>query len=479
MSKIDGFSSSPQINSAPNADIIVPEKSLPSLTLLNSENADAKKVDFKNIGDFFRDKIKNIFDEIFAPQTLSKEATVTKVGERVIIQTGAKNDQIGVRQDAATGNITVTVNGESQIFSGTDKDNLVIRAGNGNDVITVDRNVTVNLVLEGEGGNDTLTGGSGNDTVRGGDGRDFINGTLGNDALFGDKGNDVIYGGGGNDSIQGNDGDDYLEGSRGNDNLNGGAGKDVLSGGMDNDNLDGGLDDDTLYAGSGKDNLIGGAGTNKLFAQTEDTTQKSDKRAKINNTVVTIDLSEAIGSTLKVEGTPEFIEIVEADLEMFRSSRIGRGMLESFDESGKTVIIRQTTGGDSATFVDRDVPGKPQPWYDPATNTKGSPVDGFVNYNPQAITLGTTEFQPSVKFFHELGHNYDYTQGTLRPGTYTGDDKKDNGMNNRERVATGLPIDHDNNPKTAEIIDPLHPKKFTENGLREEMGLPKREHYAL
>ena len=43
--------------------------------------------------------------------------------------------------------------------------------------------------------------------------------------------------------------------------------------------------------------------------------------------------------------------------------------------------------------------------------------------------------------------------------------------------ATGLPIGHDNNPNIPEIIDPKHPLQCTENGLRDEMGLPKRESY--
>ena len=43
--------------------------------------------------------------------------------------------------------------------------------------------------------------------------------------------------------------------------------------------------------------------------------------------------------------------------------------------------------------------------------------------------------------------------------------------------AAGLPIGHDNNPNIPEIIDPKHPLQCTENGLRDEMGLPKRESY--
>ena len=43
--------------------------------------------------------------------------------------------------------------------------------------------------------------------------------------------------------------------------------------------------------------------------------------------------------------------------------------------------------------------------------------------------------------------------------------------------AAGLPIGDDNNPNIPEIIDPKHRLQCTENGLRDEMGLPKRESY--
>ncbi|WP_281168300.1 calcium-binding protein, partial [Desulfomicrobium escambiense] len=50
-------------------------------------------------------------------------------------------------------------------------------------------------ILNGYGGNDTISAGNGNDTVHGGDGDDFIDGGGHADELFGDSGNDTIYGG--------------------------------------------------------------------------------------------------------------------------------------------------------------------------------------------------------------------------------------------------------------------------------------------
>ncbi len=448
------------------------------------------------------------------PPTFSKEATVTKTGDKVTIQTNSTDDKIGITQDAKTGDITVKVNGEQQTFSGKDKDNLVIKAGEGNDTINVDKDVTVKLTIEGEKGNDEInvakdsktgqdidggegddkiTGGSGDDTIKGGagndtieagdgkdtvdggDGRDYINGSKGNDKLTGGAGDDVIYGGDGDDTIKGGDGDDYLEGSKGNDTIEGEKGKDMISGGIGDDTLKGGEGDDVLYAGQGKDTVSGEAGTNKIFAQKDDTIEKNSKG--VTNTVVTIDLSKAVGSNFVIKGSDEFKERVEADLEMMRSSKVGRDMLSSFDSTKKTVTINETADGNSATWNDRGVTGKPQPWYDATNKKNGDAVDGIVNYNTSRVTVGGNDRPPIVGLFHEMAHNWDYTHGTLRDGTYTGTDTTDNGANIRERVAVGLKIDDDSKPKTAEKIDPKHPFQYTENALRDELNLKRREHY--
>ena len=258
--------------------------------------------------------------------------------------------------------------------------------------------------------------------------------------------------------------------------MSGGKGKDILSGGLGDDTLSGGDDDDTLYAGKGNDAIDGGKGRNTIYAEKTDTVAKSPKGA--GNTIVTVDLSKAVGSKIVVKGSDEFKERVEADLEMLRSSPTGRKMFESFDNTGKTVTIEETSGGNGATFPDRGVTGKPQPWYDTVNNKKGDAVDGIISYNPSRVTVGGSERPPVVGLFHEMGHTWDYTHGTLRDGSYSGSDATDNGANIRERVATGLPIDHDGDPKTAERIDTLHPSEYTENGLRKELNLPKREHYS-
>jgi Ca2+-binding RTX toxin-like protein len=452
---------------------------------------------------------------------ISTEATVTKTGVVTTIDAGAGNDKINISQNATTGEVTVDVNGAKKTFSAADSQNLVINAGDGNDNIKVGKGVTVKLTLDGGNGNDTINvdkgvttgqkidggdgndsinggsggdeikggngndkikGGAGNDTIEagdgddqvdGGDGRDYINGGSGDDKLLGGKGSDTIYGGDGKDNIQGGNGDDYLEGGKGNDTISGGKGNDILSGGIGDDTLKGGDGDDVIYGGQGKDNIFGEKGNNKIFSQTDDT--DDSKKKGVNNTVVTVDLSKAIGSNFVINGSDEFKQRMEADLEMLRSSVVGRKMLEGIDGSGKTVTIEQfdvqngtaSSRNGTATF------------YDPTTSTRGTKDDVTLNINPNFFPAD--HIPPIGVMFHELAHAYDITNGTLRPDVYNGTDTTDSGrVNIRERVAVGLPIDHDGDPATPEQVeaDSIHPKDLTENALRDEMNRARRPHYG-
>lgn len=58
-----------------------------------------------------------------------------------------------------------------------------------------------------------------------------------------------------------------LDGGGGDDTLTGGSASDVLRGGAGNDSLTGGLGDDKLYAGTGQDTLLGGLGADELFGR--------------------------------------------------------------------------------------------------------------------------------------------------------------------------------------------------------------------
>lgn len=424
---------------------------------------------------------KNKTEAAVAPD-LTTEASVAKAGGKVTIDAGAGDDNISITQNPKTGEVTVNVNGAESSFNGADSQNLVVKAGDGNDKITVGDNVTVKLTLEGQEGDDRiqvsnkvttgqiLDGGNGKDTLIGGGGMDYINGSKGNDFIMGRDGNDVVYAGDGDDYVSGGNGDDYLEAGKGNDHVRGWAGNDNISGGQGDDKLYGGKGNDVLYAGEGKDRLSGQAGDNKIFSQAEDTVDPN--RAGGTDKIVEVDMSDAIGSSVVITGSDAFKERIQQDLDMLRSSPTGRQMLEAFDDSGKTVTIQEFDQQNGTAFPTN----RKDTSFDTANQKPGNTDDATFNINPDFYPA--EHIPPIVVFYHEMAHAYDYTNGTLRNESYRGDDRGDWGIKDAERVAVGVPIDHDKDPTTPEIHAPEHPRALTENALREELNRKLRPRYT-
>jgi Ca2+-binding RTX toxin-like protein len=94
-------------------------------------------------------------------------------------------------------------------------ENLVVNANGGDDTITAGNGLAnlIFLALNGGAGNDTITGGDGADRITGGDGNDVIIGGKGNDSLFGGAGDDTFIwnNGDGSDLVEGEDGADTLQ----------------------------------------------------------------------------------------------------------------------------------------------------------------------------------------------------------------------------------------------------------------------------
>ena len=486
--------------------------------------------------------------------------------ERIVVDTGDGDDNVQVTRDARTGATIINVNGErhtiqtstytdpvdgrekaqvdvdgkQQKLGRNDPYIVTIRAGEGNDTIEVSRNVRLNFTLEGGAGNDRIQGGAGNDRIEGGDGddvidggagRDYINGSRGNDRLTGGAGFDTIYGGDGDDDIQGNAGDDYLEGGRGRDHLRGGDGKDVLSGGLDDDVLEGGRGDDRLYAGGGRDRLYGSVigdrhperstGNDIIYSQREDEVAEN-----AGTTVVNVELVGTAGSrSVRIEGSPEFVERVEQDIEFLRSSPAGRQMLTEFDKAydsskdprsdwwligglfndGNTVTIRELREEDNGFAAATDYS---RTELDPNTGQKNSGSDVIISYNTQLNQFpfrnpnnradDWRDLDPVVVLYHEMSHAYDDVNGVMQPydplnpdpnkrGIYQAKNPVDNnprdiGVPNRERQAVGwendgIPYDFDGDPRTPPTT--ANPHHLTENGLRDELGRPRRPRYNI
>lgn len=154
------------------------------------------------------------------------------------------------------GSDTLTTGAGGDFADGGDGDDQVF-AGAGNDTI-VD-----------PGGANYLRGDEGDDFVVGGVNFDDINGNMGNDTASGGPGDDWVVGGKDDDLIFGDDGGDLVYGNLGNDTCDGGNGADTLRGGQQNDSLSGGGGNDFVSGDRGDDTMTGGMGAD-IFHSSSD-----------------------------------------------------------------------------------------------------------------------------------------------------------------------------------------------------------------
>jgi hypothetical protein len=403
--------------------------------------------------------------------------------DQLVFTTGARDDAIGVTQ-RDDGTLDVTVNGESYEVRLGEGQELTLRAGAGNDVIEVAPTVSVNIVVEGGDGDDIITtgagddridGGAGDDTILSGDGRDDIFGNSGNDVITGGDGVNIIHGGDGNDRITAGAGTNFIEGGAGDDIIHGGGASDILSGGVGNDRITVGEGASRVYAGAG-DDAIGNAGDRTVvYAEVGDLVSAAT-RAK--PTVVNVAIDAALGSSIRIEGSEAFVQRIQAEMDFLRASPVGHQMLAEFDKAagvkGNSVTIKELANeqnGYAQTFS-RDA--------DIRNGRAGAGGDVDISYNP---SFHMDEFPaPVVVLYHEMSHAYNGVNGTFQPGTYVGQGPDSGRVPNAERQAVGLetsaaPFDFDGNPATPATT--TNPDHLTENGIREELGLPDRPSYAL
>ncbi len=120
-------------------------------------------------------------------------------------------DTIQLQSDP--GVIHVNLNGQVSAFNTTDFNGIRIDGRAGGDLIVLGKKLSMNAVIFGGGGNDTISGGAGNDTIFGGNGNDHIDGREGNDYIDAQTGNDHIQDYLGQNVCHGGAGDDtgYLD----------------------------------------------------------------------------------------------------------------------------------------------------------------------------------------------------------------------------------------------------------------------------
>ena len=416
----------------------------------------------------------------------------TDDGDEVIVCTGGDHDRVEISVDPATGERVVIVNGAATRY-GPSASLVVVRTGDGNDEVVVTPGVHLRVtvfggagddilrggdgddILHGEGGADRIHGGAGNDRIWGGAGRDYIEAGPGDDTIRGGRANDTVYGLGGADAISGGGGNDFLEGGTGDDTLEGGRGNDVLSGGHGDDTMRGGQAHDRLYAGPGRDTVDGGAGVDVSYVQ------QRDRVAAVERAVL-VEL-RPVGTFIRIEGSPAFVERVQADLDLLRSSPRGKALLTALaagirvsrSRLADTAVVRRfVSQGDTLTIREYVPPSREEDnsfAHSDVERRRGQQM--LVEYQTDLDNL--YDGPPITVLYHELAHIYDFLLGTTAEGVYIRSDNP--GADNAERVAVGLPIDHDGDASTPHQRDPRHPYDYTENGLRDELGTPRAPRY--
>jgi hypothetical protein len=167
--------------------------------------------------------------------TLASMAAIASPAQAAVDSASIDGTTATLNLDGADNNVTVSVSGGLLVHgqttgglnSGSDWDS----ATPGDQTVPADGTFTV--VVNGGGGNDSLTvlaksteiasatlnGGAGDDVLTGADTNDQLNGGDGNDRLIGGRGTDLMRGDAGNDTLVWNNGDgsDRIDGDAGND----------------------------------------------------------------------------------------------------------------------------------------------------------------------------------------------------------------------------------------------------------------------
>jgi hypothetical protein len=128
--------------------------------------------------------LKKVRDDTF-------QQDVRLVGDTLIIEGTVNSDHILIKGGGPAGVVRIIFDGK-ELGSFGPVARIVVRAGDGNDVVIVKPQVTLPARLEGGAGDDCLQGGSGPELLFGEDGDDTLVGTRGRDALHAGQGSNRI-----------------------------------------------------------------------------------------------------------------------------------------------------------------------------------------------------------------------------------------------------------------------------------------------
>ncbi|MGY2172553.1 M91 family zinc metallopeptidase [Pseudomonas gingeri] len=423
----------------------------------------------------------------------------------LIFTTGDSADT--VRVHCPQEQLIVDINHERYLISPASLQQiLVIRTRGGPDRVTVDEQVKLRTIVETADGDDVIHSegaeiqihaGPGDDFITtGAGGKAYVEAGEGNDMVF-VEGDATVYGGAGNDHISAtaslDDSRHLLNGGQGNDLLIGGRGHSILSGSDGDDSILAGVGTNTIYTGAGQDTVMLIKPADNVFSNdTRDQLFQAAPQPPANAEELRVQASSAEGlritllshlglehTGLVVNGSPAFQDRVNDDLRLLGGSPVGSQLLSVLDKTaraqGIAVTINPLEYEHNALFL-TDAQAQGDIYIRDTSAGDGRP-GGNIHYNP-AVEIDATP--GLVLLYHELCHAYNRVTGTSFLG-YGFDgphgEKSPGTVPNEELQVIGLPaavtpFDFDADPNTPALDS--NPTPFTENGLREELGLAPR-----
>lgn len=426
----------------------------------------------------------------------------------IVFTTAEQADQIYVEALLEGDRLRVSINTERflVIMAGANQF-IVFRTQGGNDQVLVADEVTRPVLIDTGDGDDRIWvgggyarvfAGPGNDTILTRRGTSYIEAGTGADQVIalGD-GNMTVYAGPGNDKVTAGAGMAFLHGGDDDDHLTGGSAHNIIVGGPGNDDLQAGIGSNTIYTGEGLDVVSGLKPDDKAFANPNSGIFAVGQLIGHGSTspdmlppcqppqarVTNISSKPLENSGIRIIGSPQFHLRVTDDLQLLASSPHGQKMFDVLHaaelRSGTPINIYELQDETNGMFEPRD---HTNPTSYIQGNSPGTPsYGGAVYYNPTYISNRVNNI---ALLYHELCHAYNTVTGTSLAG------KSEDGIDgnkprsliaNKELQAVGLPtnatpFDFDGDPSTPATN--TNPPALTENGIRDELGIPPRKQYS-
>ncbi len=429
----------------------------------------------------------------------------------LVIETGNRADKVTIKKGPGHSLIATINNKPYQLNlltspDGSESQPLRIRTNGGDDCVLIDPEVKNAIRIELGAGNDYARAGAGDTRLYGGAGDDMLKLGSGDGIAFGNDGNDVLIAGTGNGVLKGNNGNDRMQAGKGSADrrlfMDGGDGHDfmivtrndtqiptVLHGGK-GENLIVANGPATIYTGRDKNIVRSDNDNTVIYAKPSDEVHRTPGSQRVHT-----QHSEVGKSGYVIEGSAEFVQNVEDDMELLRISRQGKRMLGTADADAQrndspVRITELTEDNGSYYFSNAAIRNHLEAGH--SMDTLAPAAQGFITHQQAgAVATGAQiQYNPSYSLdadsapvnalYHEMAHAYNGASGTFLAGS-TAIPENPDGEPNDERQAVGLftvaqPFNFVGHP--AAEPSTTNPKPFSENGFREEMRRPLRTTYT-